>query len=234
MTIRLLITVLILSTVSCFAQTRTKVYKTKNGPDITKNIPFNEKYQFEKFQPGIVYFKNGRKVTASMNYNLFHGEVLFIGPNRDTLLLTDNNYIDSIQIGSEVFYYIRANGHVQEIGDFQRIKLAQKQILSVMDNEREGAFNHYSATSAISNYSTFGNKNGEMQWLKPADKVVFKKNSLYYFVDRNFKFYPANKVSLLKIFRYHSKELNEYFRQNRIDFLNRNELVRTLQFCETL
>ena len=86
-----------------FAQNAPKVYRTRNGSNISKNIPYAEQYQFEEFLPGKVYFRNGRIANSRFNYNLFYGEIEFIDQKKDTLLLNDKDLMDSIQIGREIF-----------------------------------------------------------------------------------------------------------------------------------
>lgn len=218
---------------SIFAQNTPKVYRTKNGYNISKNIPYQEQYQFEEFLPGSVYFRNGRIATARLNYNYFYGEIEFIDQKKDTLLLNDKDFMDSITVGSEIFYYLPKHGHVREIKNYGKVKLCEKQVLAVLDNERESAFNHYSATSAISNYKTFSNQNGT-QWMKPTDKVVFKRKSDYFFIDRNQHFYFPSKATLLKLFRDNNKEINDYLKVENINFSKQSDLMKLLEFCSTL
>lgn len=216
-----------------FAQNTPKVYRTKNGSNISKNIPYQEQYQFEEFLPGKVYFRNGRVANARLNYNLFYGEVEFIDQKKDTLLLNDKDLMDSIQIGREIFYYLPKEGHLREIKNFGKVKLGEKLVLSVLDNERESAFNHYSATSAISNYKTFSNQNGS-QWMKPTDKVVFKRKADNFFIDRNQRFYVPSKSVVFKLFRDNNAEINDFIKKENINFLNQSDLIRLLDFCSSL
>lgn len=229
----LLILIFLLYASFTFAQNAPKVYRTKNGTNVSKNIPYQEQYQFEEFMPGKVYFRNGRVANSRLNYNFFYGEIEFIDPKKDTLLLNDKDYMDSIAVGSDIFYYLPKQGHVREIKNYGKIKLAEKQTLAVLDNERESAFNHYSATSAISNYKTFSNQNGS-QWMKPTDKVVFKRKSENFFIDRNQRFYVPSKASLLKLFRDNDKQIIEYIKVENIDFSKQSDLIKLLDFCSFL
>ncbi|GLU52088.1 hypothetical protein [Dyadobacter frigoris] len=229
----LLTIVFLISAAFTFAQNTPKVYRTKNGSNISKNIPYQEQYQFEEFNPGKVYFRNGRIANARLNYNLFYGEIEFIDTKNDTLLLNDQDFMDSIAIGSEIFYYLPRQGHIREIKNYGKVRLGEKQVLAVLDNERESAYNHYSATSAISNYKTFSNQNGS-QWMKPSDNVVFKRKSIHFFIDKNKQFYIPSKASTLKLFRDNSKEINDYIKEQNIDFSKQSDLTKLLEFCNSL
>lgn len=229
----LLILFFLLYAAFTFAQNTPKVYRTKNGSNISKNIPYQEQYQFEEFMPGKVYFRNGRIANARLNYNFFYGEIEFIDQKKDTLLLNDKDYMDSITVGPDIFYYLPKRGHVREIKNYGKVKLAEKQTLAVLDNERESAFNHYSATSAISNYKSFSNQNG-YQWMKPTDKVVFKRKYDNFFIDKNQRFYVPSKASLLKLFRDNSKEINEFIKVEKTDFSKQSDIIKLLDFCSSL
>lgn len=222
----------LLSAAITFAQNTPKVYRTKNGSNISKNIPYQEQYQFAEFMPGKVYFRNGRIANARLNYNFFYGEIEFIDPKNDTLLLNDKDFMDSLAIGPQIFYFMPKHGHVQEIKSYGHVRLGEKQVLAVLDNERESAFNHYSATSAISNYKTFSNQNGS-QWMKPTDKVVFKRKTENFFIDRNQRFYIPSKSIIVKLFRDHAGEINDYVKKENIDFLSQSDLIKLLEFCSS-
>ncbi|MCF0057095.1 hypothetical protein [Dyadobacter sp. CY356] len=223
----------LLCTANIFAQDTPKIYRTKNGTDISKSIPYQEQFLFEQFLPGKVYFRNGRVVNARLNYNLFYGELTFIDPKRDTLLLTDKDFMDSIAVGSTIFYSMPKQGHVREIKNYDKLRLVERTVLAVLDNEKESAFNHYSATSAISNYKNFSNQNG-YQWMKPTDKIVFKRKSENFFLDKNQRFYIPSKASLLKLFRDNNKEINDFIKAENIDFSKQPDLIRLLEFCSSL
>ena len=124
-------------------------------------------------------------------------------------------------------------GHIREIKNSGRVKLGEKLVLAVLDNERESAFNHYSATSAISNYKTFSNQNGS-QWMKPTDKVVFKRKTENFFIDRNQRFYVPSKTVVLKLFRDNNEEINEFLKKENINFLSQPDLIKLLDFCSSL
>ncbi|WP_159473756.1 hypothetical protein [Dyadobacter sp. 3J3] len=229
----LLAVLFLLTYATIFAQSTPSVYRTKNSSNISKSIPYQEQYRFAEFRPGKVFFRNGRIVNALLNYNLFYGEIEFIDPKKDTLLLNDKEFMDSIAIGLEIFYYMPKQGHVREIKNYGKVKLGEKQVLAVLDNERESAFNHYSATSAISNYKNFSNQNG-YQWMKPTDKILFKRKTDNFFIDKNNRFYIPSKASLLKLFRDNNKEIIGYIKIKNIDFSKQSDLIELLDFCSSL
>ncbi|WP_221392406.1 hypothetical protein [Dyadobacter sp. NIV53] len=234
MKICILTPIYFLISISSFAQSTGNTYKVKNGTDISQAIPFGERYKYELFRNGKVYFRNGKISTAKLNYSLFHGEIQFINLQNDTLMLADNDFIDRIEIGNDLFYYVRKNGHIWLKNNFGEIKLAEKQRLMIMGKEKYSAYDQYSATSSISSYSSFNNGNGVALGLKGNDKAVLRKKSIYYLIDKNQRFYLANKASLFKIYPEKKRILNGYLKENDIDFNNEQDLINLLQFSSSV
>ncbi|MCF0050713.1 hypothetical protein LXM25_11635 [Dyadobacter sp. LJ53] len=112
------------------------IYRVKNGSDLTKVIPFEERFQFTRFLDGQVLFRNGKMSKAKMNYSLVHGEVLFVDAKKDTLLFNDNDLIHKILVGENLYFYTKGHGHVHAIADFGGIRLGKKQFLVRMGNEK--------------------------------------------------------------------------------------------------
>jgi len=218
-----------------FAQKTKDFYKVKSGTDISKMLPFEERYQFGKFQEGKVYFRNGKIVTANLNYSIVHGEVQFVNFKKDTLLLTDHDFIDRIAINDHVFYYLEGHGHIQQKADFSKIKLAEKQFLVVMGREKYAAYDQYSATSAISSYSGYTSGTaGAFSPLQGIDKVILRKRFSYFWIDKNQRISNANKANLLKIFPKYKHELNEFVKDNNTDFNKEDDLIKILEYTDSL
>lgn len=216
------------------AQISNPVFRVKNGGDIRTVITVKDRYLYDGFQDGKVYFRNGKVSAARMNYSFFHSEIQFINPNNDTLLLNDNEYISKIVINNDVFYFEKKQGHIQNIGEYGKVILGRKQKLLFMGNEKHAGYDEYSSTSAVSSYTHFTNRNGEMQALKSDDKLILRKKSDYFLIDQNLRPNFANRVSLLKIYPDHKRTLNNFLRENQINFLDEKDLIKVLEFCRSL
>jgi hypothetical protein len=208
--------------------------KVKNGSDITKSLKYSDRFSYPSFLDGKVYFRNGRVVNAKLNYSLPHGEVQFVDAKKDTLILNDKNFIDKITIAADTFYYYQHHGHVRKVAGYNRVSLAEKQILGTNGVERYAAYNQYSSTSAISTYSSFVNSNGQPQTLEGSDRIALKKRFVYFFLDQNRDIYLATKGNLVKVFPRHKKALHTYFKENKVEFANPEEIVKTLEFASSL
>lgn len=217
-----------------YAQNAGNEMKVKNGSDIAKSLRYAERFSYPSFLDGKVYFRNGRVVNAKLNYSLPHGEIQFVDAKKDTLILNDKLLMDKITIAADTFYYYQHHGHVRKVAGYKYVSLAEKQILGTNGVERYAAYNQYSSTSAISTYSSFVNSNGQPQTLEGSDKIFLKKRFVYFFLDRNRDIYLATKGNLLKVFPRHKKAIHAYIKENKLEFSNPEEIVKTLEFASSL
>ncbi|SEJ27565.1 hypothetical protein SAMN04487995_3908 [Dyadobacter koreensis] len=216
------------------AQNTDKTIRVKNGSDIRKTVPMRDRYLYEEFKEGKVFFRNGNISKSPLNYSLFHREIQFISPAKDTLLLGDNDFISKIIIQSDTFYFDRSHGHIQKIGNYGKIKLGKQQMLLIMGNEKYAGYNEYSGTAAVSSFSNFSNRNGELQQLQSNDKLILRRKSDYYLIDQNLRFALPNRANFLKLFPEKRKDITAYLKENETDFLKETDLVKLLEFCQSL
>jgi hypothetical protein len=230
-----IIAILIVFTRTSFAQvSKHDIFRVKNGSDVTKVIPFADRYQFSKFQDGKVLFRNGRISNAHLNYSLVHGQVLFVDTKKDTMLFEDTDFINKVFVGDHVFYYQKGHGHIEAIEDFGGVKLGKKQFLVRMGNERYASYEQYSSTSAISSYSSFINQNGTFQTLEGSDKIILRRRSIFFLIDKNERILMATRPNLLKLYPNNKKALNEYLKGNGTSFDKEEDLKNALQFASRL
>lgn len=216
------------------AQYSRDVVRVKSGSDISRMMSYSDRFQFEKFREGKAHFRNGRVVNARFNYNRVHKEVQFIDQKYDTLILNDKLFVDKITIEADTFYYYERYGHVRLIGNYGNIKLAEQQLIGNMGTERYSAYDQYSSTSAISSYSSFTNGAGTQQALEGSDKVLLKKRSIFFLIDKNRGLLPLNKGSLLRAFPLHKRALNDYFKANKVELEKPEEVTRVLEYADSL
>ena len=216
-----------------FAQNAKDTYRVKNGTDISKEFSYQERYQFDTFREGTVYFRGGRMSKARFNYSLVHGEIQFINA-KDTLLLTENDFVDRIEVGDDVFYYVKGHGHLRKKAEFGEVKLAEKLFLVPAGSEKKSAYDQYTETSAISSYSSYTNANGVRQVLEGSERVILKKRSVYFWIDKNRRFILATKGNLHKLFPDQKKSVNNYIQEQNISFEKEADLAKALQYASSL
>ncbi|MCE6990092.1 hypothetical protein [Dyadobacter sp. CY323] len=225
--------ILLISIGCVYAQKNTDVVRVKDGSDIGKTLPYSLRFQYDTFLDGQAVFRNGTISKAKFNYSLVHGQVMFIAPSTDTMLLNDIDFIRFVSIDQTPYYFYQGRGHVEVAGEYGRVRLAKKLFLVQMGNEKYASYDQYSSTSAISSYSSYMNGNG-VQFLEGRDKVILKKRSTFYLLDKNDRIHLVNRGSLMKIFPSNKSEINRFLKEKGINLENEEDLKQTLAFCSTL
>ena len=168
-----------------------------------------------------------------LNYSFFHGEIQFIDAKKDTLLLADNQSVSRIVIDSLLFYYMPDKGHIQQIADFDKVRLGRRQKLFTADTEHRGAYGGYSSTSSVSSYTTYTDARGQQQRLNTGTNVIMRKGSAYFWIDQNQRFYSASKANLIKIFPKNKREINDYFKENSVNLFDELDLTKLLEYTKS-
>jgi hypothetical protein len=216
------------------AQDNQKLYRVKNGTDLSKSIPVAERYQFREFRNGKVYFRNGKTSPGKLNYSIVHSEVQFISPTNDTLLLADNDFVDRVSIADDIYYYFHGHGHIQRITDTGKMWLGKKVFLEVAGEEKYSAYEQYTSSSAITTFSSYMGKDGKMMPLSGNSLVLIRKRIAYFWVDQNQRVYQASRANLLKICRRDKLVVNRFIDENKINFETEESLLSVLKFTSTL
>ncbi len=103
----------------------------------------------------------------------------------------------------------------------------------MVETQRMGAFNTPTSTASI-NSQAFYNVNGTTYNLVLNEELVLRKVALYYFLDSNNRMLPAGKKNLLKLFPKEQRRLETYLKENNVDFTNKKDLEKIVQFIGLL
>lgn len=209
-------------------------FRVGSDEEIEKAIPAHERYRFEHFRQGEVHFQNGTQANARLNYNLLLEEVQFIDITGDTMSLADEHLIKQIRLGGNTFYYDEKSGFVEVIADYTPVKLTIHQKFTTVNAEKMGAYGQSSAVSSIKNYNSIATTNGQRQNLTLKGDVVLAIESTFYLVDQNNRIYKANKSAFRKIFPEQKQAIQEYVKQEAIDFNDEEDLKKLLQYSSEL
>ncbi len=214
------------------AQVAKNSYHVPNNSDITRTIPFKDRYLLENFRKGLVYFRNGSKSEARLNYSFFHAEIQFIDEKKDTLLLAESEFVSKVTIDDLLFYYLPKQGYIQQIGDFNKVRLGRRQKLIMADTEHRTAYGGYSSTASVNSLTTYVDRQGQQQKLNAGTNVIMRNAATYFFMDQNQRFYSASKANLSKIFPKHKDEISQYFKEHDVNFLIEQDMVSLLEYCK--
>ena len=216
-----------MSCIGMHAQDSTLV-TIKTGNRIIDVISTKNILLYPNYKSGLVYFRDGTKASAMMNYNSLFDQMLFIAPTGDTLALKDEKIIRLISLDSDTFYY--NEGYLRIVESRRPVKLAEKRIWEVADIRKIGSHNRPAATYAVTSYRSLTDQTGKTQDLLLDEDILLRKKSYYYFGDTYNHFEPASKKSLPLFFSKPEHLLTNYLKENKVDFQNSNDLIKLLQF----
>jgi hypothetical protein len=226
---RLLFLFILIGYSGVWAQDSTLV-TIKTGSSIRDVLTTTDIFLYPQFISGKVFFRNGIKSVAMMNYNSLTDQLLFIDANGDTLALTDEKTIKFIALDNDTFYY--DEGYIRLVASNSVVKLAGKQVWEVADIRKIGSHNRPSTTFAVTSFSTITDRLGRTQDLLLNEDVVVRKKTTYYFGDMYNHFVPAGKKNLLLLFPKKQNSLANYLKENKVNFDKKNDLEKLIQFLE--
>ena len=204
----------------------------QSGNDFEDVLTPAEIYYYPQFTKGNVFFKDGTKATAKMNYTRLFDQMLFINPKGDTLALANEKTIKYIAVDQDTFYY--DEGYIRIIADNDFVKLAEKQVWVVADIRKIGTHSA-SSTPGITSVRTFRHGNEATRSnLTLNEDIVLRKESKYYIGDKYNGFALASKKGLMLLFPKEQRNIENYLRENKIDFNKRADMEKLYQFLSQL
>jgi hypothetical protein len=213
-----------------FAQ-NTEPIVVKTGTSISEGVPVAELYQYTKFVNGMVYFRNGTSSGAPLNYNRFLDEMQFITTNGDTLTLDNEETIKLVIANNDSFYFDK--GYFMVISSNHSLKLALKQGFKILNKQKTAAYDMSSSVSSIRNVNSYDTES-RLYKVGVAEDVVLTRESYYYFGNKYNQFVLSNKKNLLELYPKHRYEIRKYLKQTNVEFQNKADLEKLLQYLVSL
>lgn len=205
----------------------------KTGYKVTEVLTPADIYYYPQFTNGRVFFRDGAQAVAQMNYSRLFDQMLFIDPKGDTLALADEKTIRFIAIERDTFYY--DEGYMRLITDVT-VKLAAKQIWVVADIQKIGTHNRPTSTVAITSFSSYtdGTDAAKSKDLVLNEDIILRKETHYYFGDKFDHFVRATKKNILQLFHKKQQSIEEYLKENKVNFDKKDDLEKLAQFLGQL
>ena len=228
----LLLIFILISYTDLWAQDSTYI-TIKSGDIVQEGLSTAEMYYYPQFTKGVVFFKSGTKATAKINYTRLFDQILFIDGKGDTLALAEEQTIKFIAVDKDTFYY--DEGYVRIIADNDFVKLAEKQIWVVADIRKPGPHNTSTSTIGVTSVRTF--RQGDDAVRNPLtldEDIVLRKETHYYFGDEYNHFARAGKKGLFELFNKKQRSIENYLKENKVDFNKKDDIEKLYQFVSKL
>ena len=191
-------------------------------------------YQYSEFKPGKVFFKDGSKAAAKMNYSRLFDQILFIDPKNDTLAVADEKTIKFLTIDRDTFYY--GDGYMRLIADKGVVKLMEKQTWVVADVRKIGTFNKQTTTVAVHSFSDYtnGSDAAKSKDLILNEDIILRKETQYFFGDEYYHYARTGKKGLYQLFGKNQRTIENYLNENKINFDKKEDLDKLVEFLAKL
>ena len=212
-----------------FAQDSTLV-TIKTGNKVMDVLTAADIFYYPQFTNGKVFFRDGTKGAAKMNYSRLFDQMLYVDPKGDTLALADEKTIKFITVDLDTFYF--DEGYVKLVANNNFVKLAEKQIWVVADIRKIGTHNKSTTTFAVESFSTYtnGSDAAKSKDLILNEDIVLRKETQYYFGDEYNHFVRAGKKKLLQLFPKEQLSIENYLKENNVNFDKKEDLEKLVQF----
>jgi len=112
------------------------------------------------------------------------------------------------------------------------VKLTEKQIWVLADIRKIGTHNRPTTTVAVTSFSSYtdGRDAAKSKDLIMNEDVVLRKETQYYFGDKFNLFVPASKKGLLQLFPKEQQEIDNYLKENKVNFNKKDDVEKLYQF----
>jgi hypothetical protein len=187
-------------------------------------------FRYPEFVMGRVYFKNGDSARARMNYNFVLGEIQYLDLN-DTLSIANKSYVKFIVIEKDTFL-VNDQEYVEVLKNYNFGKLLVNQKIKFLDEHKVGAFGIASPTQTIESKESL--KAESIHQLLINSDLYLSKEKQYYLLNTSNKIIPVAKKNILQTFSKNKKAIEDYLKENNINFKNEQDIQNLFTYLATL
>lgn len=194
----------------------------------------NTAFLFEKYQNGIIYFKDGRQYTALLNYDVYGKRFLFVDESDNDYIkeFAEPHLVSLVKIGDRTFMHDPKD--IKEVLQMQPPVLVEYRA-TLRDRGKNAGYGGRSSTAAISSYSGLRTSDGAYHKfeVESAYEIADVKKTYYIEVSKKKKRFSTEK-DFLKIYSTQKDTLKDYINQHKIDFNSTEQVVQLCNFATTL
>jgi hypothetical protein len=213
-----------------FNITHAQVY-TKKTMHTGETIASRSYYLFPAFINTVVKLKNGGTLNCTINFNLLICEIQFIGPHKDTLVLSKPGEVDSIICDSSVFFF--KNGFYQIVASSDSVRLAVLRIASYVPVQIGALGLPSHSGTGTQNYTSVDTYAGSKNLVINEDVEITTKTA-YFLITPDKEMVKVNKAGFMKTFPSKEASIQTYLKQNKMDFNKETDLKKLFAYCTTL
>ena len=219
------------------AQTRQTFRVSGSEIDVEQHAEPAFLYLHEDFVPALIVFPDGREQEAELRYHIMLDEMQFLSRRGEVQNLSRRPPFQRIEMESGNFVYHHEEGYLEVLHDGQ-VPLYHKRAVRVNAQPiKRGAYGSADPTAAIESVDRF-QVDGRVATLENpggGEMEVTLRYVAYFFLDIEGEMTQINNQrQFLRAFREHRSELRTFIGEQDTDFDAPADMVRLVQYLESL
>ncbi len=212
----LIAAVLLLPAIAGAQTVKRGVVEAAIGEDLNEILPDDMIYMYSEFQKGTVLFRDRSSAEGLMNIYLIGSELHFISPQKDTLVMKNQDSARLLSIGTDT--YLRHDRvWVRILATDASTAICLRSVVSIHSDQKIGAYGTTDATSSISNvdmvHSLEGSTAVRLQSLRRIPYTIAHYALLY----DGEKLYNPTKRNFRKLFPDKKEAMEQYITENKLN-----------------
>ena len=200
------------------------------GTKIIENFPPSERYFYPQFIEGKLVLNNGLSSTGLINYNMLLDDMEVIQDDNDTLTILKKRELQYVIVENDTFIYMQ--GYAKHIYG-QKLKIYCKDRIYLKEILKRGAMGAVNRSAAIESFGNFEESGVTYKLVAPED-MVFRREVSYHIVTSKGTIDPFKKKNILKLFSSQKSEIKKYLKVNKVNFEEREDVIKFAEFLSTL
>ena len=187
-----------------------------------------------QFEKGYVYFKNGTRTPALLNYSMYRQEMLFMDNENTMMEFANLSDIHSILIGERRFFPAPPKRIFYEEIKTESGSFFVQYNAYIISQGKEAAYGGYSQTISTQSLASIENGPAGRVKLKSSEKFGIKTDEYYYIKSgNNYKRFFSAK-SLGKLFKGQAAKIEEFAKEQSIDFSQFDDIAKIVEYAYSL
>ena len=220
----LLILLILFSVSSAYSQQK-KTVLAKGETPLEGVLPYEMLYSFTDFTDAIIIKKDASETIARININLFTGDILFLSPINQILVIAYPEKIARILMNNSVWLAVD-DSFGKVVMSFENFSLVKLKKTRITDTRKESGFGGMSSTTSSRSGIAFTPDNQGSIAL-PVGEYDFETNTTFRLVSGS-KVIIANAQGYKRLFSDKKKKIKEYLKANSIDFDNEKDQLKLI------
>ena len=202
---------------------------------------FNMQYLLDEFTEGSVYFSQRRPVHGKINYNILLDGIQYYDQNNQLLTMLPDQPVDSVVLGNHVLLPYNKTGFIEVFRSGDATLMLYRSIDVHSEALIRGAYGAINRTSSLQQIKTLMHSDvlgrdltiGNTERQEMEITLTYRQN--YFFQTPDGQLIELNnRRTLSRAFPGHSSKINQFLRQNSIDFNSKESLLKLVAFLHTL